>query len=51
MKQKEKNTPIDKPALLVVSAKLAIMAVSQHTDSMHPISPVTRKMSIMLIVG
>lgn len=43
MKQKEKKTPMDNPAWLVVFAKLAIMAVSRHTESMHPISPATTR--------
>jgi hypothetical protein len=41
MKQNEKKTPIERPALLVVPAYSAIIAVSKQTDSMHPVSPAT----------
>jgi hypothetical protein len=41
MKQNEKKTPIERPAWFVVPAYSAIMAVSRHTESMHPVSPVT----------
>jgi hypothetical protein len=41
MKQKEKNTPIDRPALFEVPAYSAIMAVSRLTESIQPIRPVT----------
>jgi len=43
MKQNEKKTPIERPALLSVPANCAIMAVSKHREIMQPDNPVTKE--------